>query len=112
MATPPRIEPETINIDLSKRAFVHETSAHWLPTPMPGVERRYLERDGGESAHRATTIVRYASGSRYSPHTHNSGEEFLVLKGIFSDQVGDYPAGTYVRNPRGSSHEPGQSHIN
>ena len=106
MTTPTRIKPEAINIDLRKRAVVHETPAHWLATPMPGVERRYLERDGGESARRATTIVRYAAGSRYSPHTHNLGEEYLVLAGIFSDEAGDYPTGTYVRNPRGSSHEP------
>ncbi len=34
------------------------------------------------------------------------GEEFLVLEGTFSDQEGDYPAGTYIRNPEGFSHAP------
>jgi len=34
------------------------------------------------------------------------GEEFLVLDGVFSDEHGDYPAGTYVRNPPGSRHAP------
>jgi anti-sigma factor ChrR (cupin superfamily) len=29
-----------------------------------------------------------------------------VLEGIFSDEQGDYPAGTYVRNPPGSMHSP------
>jgi hypothetical protein len=37
---------------------------------------------------------------------HEQGEEFLVLSGTFSDQYGDYPAGTYVRNPPGSAHAP------
>ena len=64
-----------------------------------------LDRVGGEIA-RATSIVRYAPGSRFDAHTHGGGEEFLVLDGVFSDEKGDYPAGTYVRNPIGSSHAP------
>ncbi|MEB3358027.1 MAG: cupin domain-containing protein [Synechococcales bacterium] len=56
-----------------------------------------LERDGDEVA-RATSIVRYAPGSHFSPHVHGGGEEFFVLEGVFADESGDYPAGTYVRN--------------
>lgn len=48
--------------------------------------------------------MRYAPGSSFTPHAHPLGEEFLVLAGIFSDEHGDYPAGTYVRNPPGSKH--------
>ena len=33
-------------------------------------------------------------------------EEYFVLDGVFSDESGDYPTGTYVRNPRGTSHAP------
>ncbi len=29
-----------------------------------------------------------------------------MLDGVFSDEHGDYPAGTYVRNPPGSRHSP------
>jgi anti-sigma factor ChrR (cupin superfamily) len=50
--------------------------------------------------------VRYAPNSHFSAHTHGGGEEFLVLEGIFSDEYGDYPAGTYIRNPVGSTHTP------
>jgi anti-sigma factor ChrR (cupin superfamily) len=50
--------------------------------------------------------VRYDPGSRFAAHTHGGGEEFLVLEGTFSDEFGDYPAGTYVRNPPGSRHAP------
>src|SRR5699024_9368281 len=64
-----------------------------------------LDRLGAEKA-RATSIVRYAPDSRFSPHSHPGGEEILVLSGTFSDGDGDYPAGWYVRNPPGSSHEP------
>ena len=64
-----------------------------------------LERDGEELV-RATSIVHYAPGSAFSERSHGLGEEFLVLDGVFSDEHGDYPAGTYVRNPPGSSHRP------
>lgn len=73
---------------------------------MPGVSRRLLDRVGGEVA-RATSVVRYAPGSLFSPHTHTGGEEFLVLEGVFQDEHGDYPTGSYIRNPPGSSHTPG-----
>ncbi len=64
-----------------------------------------LDRVGDEVA-RATSVVRYAPGSRFSSHTHDKGEEFLVLSGVFSDEHGDYPAGSYVRNPWGTQHAP------
>nr|MBP6726768.1 cupin domain-containing protein [Thauera sp.] len=70
-----------------------------------GVERKMLDRVGDEVA-RATSIVRYAPGSVFAPHTHELGEEFLVLTGTFEDDQGAYPAGTYVRNPPGSRHRP------
>jgi anti-sigma factor ChrR (cupin superfamily) len=85
---------------------VLDTAAEpWIASPEPGVERRLLDRLGGEVA-RATSLVRYAPGSRFSEHVHGGGEEFLVLEGVFSDERGDYPAGTYVRNPPGSAHRP------
>jgi hypothetical protein len=64
-----------------------------------------LDRIGDEVA-RATSIVRYAVGSSFARHEHAMGEEFLVLDGVFSDDHGDYPPGTYVRNPPGSGHSP------
>jgi anti-sigma factor ChrR (cupin superfamily) len=64
-----------------------------------------LERLGDEVA-KATSIVRYQPGSKFKPHTHDLGEEILVLEGVFSDESGDYPAGTYIMNPPGSSHAP------
>jgi len=72
---------------------------------MAGVYRRKLDRIGDEVA-RATSIVKYDPESKFSPHTHGGGEEFFVLEGTFSDEHGDYPAGTYVRNPIGSTHTP------
>ena len=95
-----------LNADFSLRAAVHAAALPWVPSPMAGVERRMLDRIGDEIA-RATSIVRYAPDSHFSPHTHGGGEEFLVLDGVFQDEHGDYPAGSYVRNPPTSRHTPG-----
>lgn len=94
-----------LNADFNKRAVVHGGKTEWLASPMKGVSRRMLDRIGDEVA-RATTIVRYDPGSHFSEHTHTGGEEFLVLEGVFQDEHGDFPAGTYVRNPPGSKHTP------
>lgn len=94
-----------INADLTERAIVHTEDLPWVDSPVAGVQRRMIERDGEEVA-RATSIVRYAPGSYFSAHTHGGGEEFFVLEGIFSDEHGDFGPGTYVRNPVGSSHTP------
>ena len=94
-----------IHADLSLRAVVDSNELPWIDSPLPGVQRRMLERDGEEVA-RATTIERYASNSYFDAHTHIGGEEFLVLDGIFSDATGDFPQGMYVRNPIGSKHKP------
>ena len=94
-----------LNADLSRPAAVDSTALAWAASPVAGVERRMLERDGGEVA-RATSVVRFAPGSSFAPHTHGAGEEFLVLDGTFSDESGDFPAGFYVRNPPNSRHTP------
>lgn len=94
-----------LNSDFTQRVVVHSSQQPWLASPMAGVERRMLDRIGDEVA-RATTIVRYAPGSAFSAHTHSGGEEFIVLEGVFQDEHGDFPAGTYVRNPPTTSHTP------
>jgi quercetin dioxygenase-like cupin family protein len=94
-----------INDDLSKPVIVHASKLDWVPSPAAGVDRRMLFRVGGEVA-RATSIVRYAPGSAFPRHTHAGGEEILVLEGTFQDEHGDYPAGSYFRNPPGTSHVP------
>lgn len=97
-----------LNSDFSARVVVHADQLEWQASPMKGVDRRMLDRIGGEVA-RATSIVRYAPGSHFSAHTHTGGEEFIVLDGVFQDEHGDFPAGTYVRNPPTSQHTPGSA---
>ena len=102
---PNPLEIMRLNAEFDQRVVIRPEEMTFVPSPMPGVERMMLDRVGDEVA-RATSVVRYAPESRFSEHTHDGGEEFLVLEGTFSDERGDYPAGTYVRNPIGSSHSP------
>ncbi len=95
-----------LNAQFDRPVLVHSDELEWSASPMKGVDRRMLDRIGGEVA-RATSIVRYAPGSHFSAHTHTGGEEFIVLDGVFQDEHGDFPAGTYVRNPPTTSHTPG-----
>src|SRR5438552_12978882 len=95
-----------LNADFSKRAVVHAAEIPWKASPIAGVDRRMLDRIGDEVA-QATSIVRYAPNSRFSPHVHGGGEEFLVLSGVFQDEHGDFPSGSYLRNPPGTRHTPG-----
>ncbi|MGI3185115.1 cupin domain-containing protein [Nioella aestuarii] len=94
-----------LNADFSERVVIRPEDYAWVDSPASGVQRMMLDRIGDEVA-RATTIVRFAPNSRFDPHSHGGGEEFLVLEGVFSDEHGDYPAGTYVRNPIGTAHRP------
>lgn len=94
-----------LHTDYRRRVVIRPEDVAWSASPEPGVERRRLERDGDEVA-RATSVVRYAPGSRFAAHTHGGGEEILVLDGVFEDEFGAYPAGTYMRSPIGSRHTP------
>ena len=100
--------PMELNADFTKRVVVHADALPWQDSPMAGVSRRMLDRIGEEVA-RATTIVRYAPGSHFSSHVHTGGEEFVVLDGVFQDEHGDFPAGSYIRNPPESQHTPGSA---
>jgi anti-sigma factor ChrR (cupin superfamily) len=94
-----------LNHDLSKRVVLHSETLPWQPSPADGVHRRLLARDGEENA-QATSIVRYLPGAVFPVHAHPEGEEIVVLDGEFADDNGIYPAGTYIKNPPGSSHAP------
>src|SRR5271166_5782386 len=107
-SSPPAGGSMELNADFSQRVVVHAARLPWVASPMAGVERRMLDRIGDEVA-RATSIVRYVPDSHFSPHTHGGGEEFLVLEGVFQDEHGDFPAGSYVRNPPTSHHTPGSA---
>jgi anti-sigma factor ChrR (cupin superfamily) len=100
-----RTENMELYTDFSQRVILHTEQMFWLPSPAAGVERPQLERQGEEVA-RATSIVRYASGSYFATHTHGGGKEILVLKGVFSNEHSGYSRGSWLRSPPGSSHSP------
>jgi len=77
----------------------------WQASPSPSVWRKRLDLIDGEYS-RVTSVVRYAAESSFHTHGHPAGEEILVLEGVFSDEHGDYPAGSYLLNPKGFRHTP------
>lgn len=95
---------ENINLDFDKKVVIDTEQQNWVNSPMAGVRRKPLAR-GADEVH-ITSIVEYAAGSYFSEHSHPQGEEIFVLEGVFSDQDGDYPAGSYLRNPPTSRHTP------
>ena len=97
---------EHLNADFNLRVHLRTSEMDWQPSPAPGVERKRLELSGPVEQGRVTSIVRYAPGSRFPSHEHPDGEEILVLDGIFEDETGAYPAGTFLLNPEGFSHAP------
>jgi anti-sigma factor ChrR (cupin superfamily) len=78
----------------------------WQPSPSGSVWRKRLHLVGGAETGQVTSVVRYEPDSRFPPHDHPDGEEILVLAGVFSDEHGDWPAGSYILNPEGFRHAP------
>lgn len=97
-------EPD-IHGDFTRPVALATAAMAWQPSPAAGVWRKRLELVAGDPP-RLTTIVRFEAGSAFDEHGHPRGEEFLVLRGTFSDASGDFPAGSYVRNPSGWRHAP------
>ncbi len=94
-----------LNLELDKAVVIDTNEMDWEASPSAGVWRKPLAREAAEHGH-TTSVVRYDAGSAFSAHAHPLGEEIFVLDGVFSDEHGDYPAGTYLRNPPGSRHSP------
>jgi anti-sigma factor ChrR (cupin superfamily) len=94
-----------LNMNFNERVVIDSAQMPWQGSRADGVERKVFARESPESGH-ATSIVRFSPGSRFPRHEHPGGEEIFVLEGIFSDEHGDYPAGSYLRNPDGSAHSP------
>ncbi len=86
----------------SERVVVDTRTADWRPGLVDGLEVLPLHSFGTQH----TALVRWAPQTCFNPHRHYGGEEILVLEGVFSDEHGDYPAGTWLRSPHLSQHEP------
>ncbi len=94
-----------LNMDRELPVLVRPGDQLWLDAPQAPVRRWPLEREAPESGE-VTSLVESLPGARFPEHRHPNGEEILVLSGVFSDEGGDYPAGSYLRSPAGSRHSP------
>ena len=94
-----------LHTDFNLKVTVNTETVPWIASPVNGIDRKMLERDGDEVA-RATSLVRYAPNSSFTSHQHELGEEFFVLDGVFEDEHGRYPTGSWIRSPHMSMHKP------
>ena len=95
-----------LNADMGLRAHADSATMEWQASPSGSVWRKRLHLVGGAETGQVTSIVRYDPNSSFPAHDHPSGEEILVLEGVFSDEHGDWPAGSYLLNPEGFHHAP------
>lgn len=97
---------QSINGDLAARVAVDTAAMEWTPSPSRTVWRKRVHLVGPAESGQVTSVVRYEPSSTFHGHYHPDGEEILVLDGVFSDEHGDWPAGTYLLNPEGFRHAP------
>lgn len=97
---------EDLNGDLTQFLAIDTGQLSWTASPGGHVLRKRLHRVGPAESGQVTSLVQYQPGSSFPGHDHPEGEEILVLEGVFSDEHGDWPAGTYLLNPEGFRHAP------
>lgn len=54
----------------------------------------------------STALVHWPAGEQFQPHLHAGGEEIYVISGELIDEHGRYPAGSWIRSPHMSRHNP------
>jgi anti-sigma factor ChrR (cupin superfamily) len=87
--------------DQTVREVVDTRSAPWHQGMVPGLSVMPLMRQGAGS-----TLVRWAPKTRFNTHRHYGGEEIFVVHGVFADEHGTYPEGSWIRSPHMSQHTP------
>jgi len=97
---------QTIHGDFAVRVAIDTKTQPWTASPSGTVWRKRLHLVGPTESGQVTSIVRYQEKSHFPSHDHPEGEEILVLDGVFSDEHGDWPAGSYLLNPEGFRHAP------
>jgi len=85
-----------------ERVVVDTMAARWQPGMVSGLSVLPLHEFGDEHV----ALVRWAPNTHFRRHAHWGGEEILVLEGVFRDEHGTYRAGSWLRSPHLSSHEP------
>ena len=85
-----------------QRVVIDTRNTAWYPGLVAGLSVMPLSEFGTQH----TALVRWAPGTQFNPHRHYGGEEIYVLDGVFEDEFGHYPAGTWIRSPHLSAHRP------
>ena len=86
----------------TERVVIDTRAARWHQGVMPGLTVLPLHEHGSEHV----ALVRWAPSTRFRRHQHWGGEEILVLEGVFEDDHGTYPKGSWLRSPHLSEHDP------
>jgi anti-sigma factor ChrR (cupin superfamily) len=86
----------------SERVVVNTRTSPWYQGMVNGLTVLPLGNFGTAN----TAMVRWAPQTFFNPHRHHGGEEIFVVEGVFSDEHGSYPAGTWIRSPHLSQHQP------
>lgn len=84
------------------RVVVYTHDTPWLPGLVPGLSVMPLHEFGTQH----TALVRWAPDTYFNAHRHYGGEEILVVDGVFEDEHGRYPTGSWIRGPHLSQHQP------
>jgi anti-sigma factor ChrR (cupin superfamily) len=97
---------ESLNGDMTVRVVMDTREMDWTPSPAGTVLRKRLHLVGEAESGQVTSFVRYLAGSSFPEHGHPEGEEIFVVRGTFSDHLGDAHEGTHLLNPEGFRHAP------
>ena len=87
--------------DQITREVIDTKTAPWYQGMVPGLHVMPLMQQGTGS-----TLVKWAPQTYFNSHRHFGGEEIFVVEGVFEDEHGRYPAGTWIRSPHMSLHKP------
>lgn len=87
--------------DLNQKVL-HTRTMAWEEEIAEGLNVMQLHRFGTEHV----ALAKWNPYTQFTKHEHWGGEEIFVLSGTYYDEYGKYPAGTWIRNPHGSSHHP------
>jgi anti-sigma factor ChrR (cupin superfamily) len=88
--------------DDAERVVIDTRTARWYQGLVHGLTVLPLHERGAERV----ALVRWGPSTRFRRHRHLGGEEILVLEGVFQDEHGKYPKGSWLRNPHLSEHNP------
>ena len=86
----------------SERIVKCTKSSPWFQGLIPGLSVMPLHEFQTEHA----AMVKWDPNTVFNPHKHWGGEEIFVIEGVFYDEYGAYPKGTWIRSPHMSQHKP------